>query len=93
MSAESVDCSIGTLQKSLHPNHYLIVLAKRHLVSLLAKNLAEKSVQELRQLKTICKEVFYHFFKIPNLLSFHSGSCILFSKEMQSPGLCDIYLC
>ena len=61
LSADVVENAVVKMRRRLHPHHYLIVLAERHLVSLLSKNLPEKSIDELAKIKSLCKEVICAF--------------------------------
>jgi len=45
------------LSSTLHPNHYLMVLVKRHMVGLYSTALSELGAEELERVKRYCEEV------------------------------------
>ena len=52
-----IDETILKLSQYLHPNHYLNLLAKRHLIVIDAKNLYDMDIERLQQRKKLCEEV------------------------------------
>jgi hypothetical protein len=57
VTREIIDKTIEKLNKFLHPNHYLSLLAKRHLIVIEVKNLKGMNTNELQQRKKLCEEV------------------------------------
>jgi hypothetical protein len=54
-----VEATIRVLEESLHPNHYLNLLAKRHFLTITGKNLHELTIEQLEKRKKLCKEVTF----------------------------------
>ena len=56
-SFEDVEKVMEELANYLHSNHYLLVLAKRHLIGMYGLNLAEETMEKLYLRESLCKQV------------------------------------
>ena len=56
-SFENVEKVVGELSNHLHSNHYLQILAKRHLIGMYGLDLSHETTEKLQIRETLCKEV------------------------------------
>ena len=54
----------------LHPNHYLLLLLKRHIVVLTSDQFRDMTVNELQEIKAMCEEVQETVCNLKQFLNF-----------------------
>ena len=57
LSLAHLEDQVEDMEKLLHQNHYLLLLAKRHLIGAYGINLEQKPLEVLRRRKQLCEEV------------------------------------
>ena len=63
-SFKNVEKTINELSDHLHTNHYIYILAKRHLIRMYGLDIATQETEKLELREKLCKEVRIFCFKL-----------------------------
>ena len=61
---ENVEKTINEVSDHLHTNHYIYILAKRHLIRMYGLDIATQETEKLELRERLCKEVRIFCFKL-----------------------------